>query len=1163
MLPWICLMAGLANAAEQQDLSHLSIQFWNGANGLPEEAIFGMAETADGNLWLATRDGLIRFDGQSFRVLYPGQSPGFRDNSFGSVLRVGDSLWLGARDFIAVSEPDDYQSHLNPHYRFLSFPRTKREPFGVIALYSPKPDQILVHRSDGIYELNPRALAAPRLFLPQPVKGERIRAFHAARDGAYHASSSAGVFRWDGLSWQKLLDTPDEVTSIHVSRDGALWFFGREGLCRQTQGKTLHIPMPGVIGPELIRSMAEDRHGNIWAGLIGGIARVRDGKAEFISLKGRLRDDDMIQTIIEGRDGSIWASSKWGCLIRISQSLFQSVDLRDGIEDAAISALAESPDGRLYIGTRSRGVYVIEGRRVAAKLPGTDTPFLSGLEALPGRDLLMLDLRGLSLIGNHGVRPVMKYSYNLAGRYKALSRPAPDHVYFGDSDHLHRIALPLSQPARTERLAPLSLPREILDLADGIWAASWDQGVYHYRDGRHKVYPFEDTGEIKYFSLMELTSRYLLVGTLKGALVFDRHNRIYVARTPIFPLEQVMAIEDDGAGKIWLGCRRSLLAVSRTALLDYLEGKVDAVIPLRFTNQNGLPSSNFGIATSAPSLRSKNGELWFASMNGAVYFNPSRLNLAFPPLRCAIAEILIDGIRQPVRSSVQVRAGATNIEIRYAALGGHAGENPVYRYRLAGSSPSWTETSSTGALLSKLPHGKHRFEIQARSTAIEWTTPIAVLQIDLKPFWFERTEVQALLVVILVASTIGFGLYRRRLRLAYQAELEARVSARTAELAQARAVAENAARVKSDFLATMSHEIRTPMNGVIGMLELLRQTPLGEEQRRLISVMERCGNSLVGIVNDILDHSKMEAGKLTIESAPFSLLEICSDLEELFAPQAAVRAVSFRCECPEVVHPWRKGDAARIRQVLLNLLSNAMKFTEKGSVCLSVSETKPGEIVFEVTDTGIGIPADKLKDIFEPFTQAECSTTRRYGGTGLGLTISVGLAQAMGGALEASSQPGEGSTFTLRLPLPPCEEPAAMAVEPQGSHAPPDGLRVLVVEDNAVNRHLVVSLLKRMGCHVLSANDGLEALETVASDDLDLVLMDCHMPRLNGYEATRQIRLTSSVPIVALTAGVLDEEIARCYAAGMNQVLPKPIRAEALRQLLLTFSPMEKGQLSS
>jgi signal transduction histidine kinase/ligand-binding sensor domain-containing protein len=1159
MLPWICLMAGLAQAAEQQDLSHLSIQFWNGANGLPEEAIFGMAETADGNLWLATRDGLIRFDGQSFRVLYPGQSPGFRDNSFGSVLRVGDSLWLGARDFIAVSEPDDYQSHLNPHYRFLRFPRTKREPFGVIALYSPRPGQILVHRSDGIYELNPQTLAAPRLFLPQPVKGERIRAFHAARDGSYYASCSAGVFRWDGLAWQKLADTPGDVTSIHVGRDGALWYFSSEGLYRRTQGKTLRLPIPGIIAIELIRSMAEDREGNIWAGLVGGIARVRDGKVEFISLKGRLRDDDMVQTIMEGRDGSIWASSKWGCLIRISQPLFQSMDLRDGLDDAAIAALAEAPDGGFYVGTRTKGVYAIEGKRVIGKLPGTGAAFLSGLEALPNKELLMLDLRGLSHIDKQGVRPVMKYSYNLAGRYKALSRPAADHVYFGDSDHLHRIALPLSKPARTERLAPLSLPREILDLEDGVWAASWDQGVYRYHDGRHKVYPFEDTGEIKYLSLIELSKRYLIVGTLKGILVFDRVSQTYATRTPIFPLEQVMAIEDDRAGKIWLGCRRSLLAVSRAELFRYLEGKVDTVIPLRFTTQNGLQSANFGLATSAPSVRRANGELWFASVNGAIHFQPGGLNLAFPPLRCAIAEILIDGIPQPVRSSIQVRAGATNIEIRYSVLGGHAGENPVFRYRLAGVSQSWTETLSTAALFSKLPHGKYRFEIQARSAAIEWIAPVAALEFELQPFWFERPAVQALLLAILVASAIAFGLYRRRLRLAYQAELEARVSVRTAELAQARAIAENAARVKADFLATMSHEIRTPMNGVIGMLELLRQTPLGEEQRQLISVMDRCGNSLVGIVNDILDHSKMEAGKLRIESAPFSMLEICSDLEELFAPQAAARAVSFSCECPESVSPWRKGDAARIRQVLLNLLSNAMKFTEKGSVCLSISETKPGEIIFDVIDSGIGIPADKLQDIFEPFTQAESSTTRRYGGTGLGLAISVGLAKAMGGTLSASSRMGAGSTFTLSLPLPVCDPAEAPDHDTEASTISPAGIRVLVVEDNAVNRHLVVSLLKRFGCEVVSANDGVEALEIFASGSFDLVLMDCHMPHLDGYEATRRIRGYSQVPIVALTAGVLDDEISLCYAAGMNQVLPKPIRANALRQILIDLPQTRKG----
>jgi PAS domain S-box-containing protein len=367
--------------------------------------------------------------------------------------------------------------------------------------------------------------------------------------------------------------------------------------------------------------------------------------------------------------------------------------------------------------------------------------------------------------------------------------------------------------------------------------------------------------------------------------------------------------------------------------------------------------------------------------------------------------------------------------------------------------------------------------------------------------------------------------------------------------------AEASSRAKSEFLASMSHELRTPMNGIVGMVELLDATPLSAEQRELTEVLTESVRSLRRLVDDVLDLSKIEAGKMRLEDTSVDVCALVDQLASLFGKPATDKGLRL-----EVVRPREpvvvRCDGHRLRQVLSNLIGNAVKFTQSGSVAVSVAPSaatggSERRLVFEVTDTGIGIPHSSQRAIFEPFVQADGSTTRRFGGSGLGLSISRRLVGLMGGELLLESSPGSGSTFRVVLPLLPSERsvpaPPPRDDEPFGGRT----LRILVVDDQPINRVVASKLLRRLGCECVTAESGAEAVAKVAAERFDAVLMDCHMPVVDGFEATKNIRRAEPssrrTPIAALTASTLEADRRHSFESGMDLFLTKPLTLSALR----------------
>jgi signal transduction histidine kinase/ligand-binding sensor domain-containing protein/CheY-like chemotaxis protein/HPt (histidine-containing phosphotransfer) domain-containing protein len=1199
-------------------------------DGLPNTSVSGIVQDSKGFIWLATQGGLARYDGSSFKTYTnePFDESTISSDQLQSIfLDKGDILWIGTYNGL---NRFDTATERFTRYRYSSAKGDSLSNDLIIAIARDARGSLWVGTLNGLNKLEEKAGTFKRYYHDPKDLGSipdnTIRALFKDREGRLWVGTTGGGLalydyeadRFDNSPYAKEgvsgLPASDSIQSIAQDPEGDLWLGAwGTGLLRFSprDGKYEVFPLPdnriyvvnaqergliragtwggglyvldrptrslqyyrhsqalGVLPNDVVYSILQDASGELWVGTNGGgIARMDRTRRSFTAFvsdasdPGSLPNGKTLATLVDSR-GSLWISVYSGGIHRYDAAAGAWIHYRHSAKDPrslgddTCNFLYEDSSGNLWAATNV-GLSLLDRER------GDFTNYLSkeGVPGGPSSSIftsLLEDPAANLWVGTYttgleywdrakGLWSHHPYDPNDPGSISdnlvnCLAYDSGGRLWIGTNNGLNRLEGSPSagkarfvryyyDPARKNGISANSIQRIFKDSKGSLWISTRGGGVLRYRP---------ETDGFEHY-------------TRKDGL----------------PNNIVYSILEDRSANIWIVTQTGI------ARFDRQTGTIKGV-----TLYKELENASFNTG----SCMGPDGELYFGSVGIVVRFDPAgyEVNSHVPPvfvtdLKAANVQKLVAPIAETEGAKpIRLRYYENSVEFRFAALDYRDPAANQFAYKLEGFDKDWKYVAGRDfAAYTNLAGGRYTFRVKAANNDGLWNERGAVLPIIVATAPF--LSLPAILLYLLAIASGGYVLATLRANRSLASKVRELSSARS-ELEKAgeesrrlAAEADRANAAKSEFISTVSHEVRTPMNGVIGMIDLLSRTDLDERQAEYVSTIKQSGETLIAVISDVLDLSKIEAERIELEDIDFDPRELVERFRAVFAHQAEAKGIVLAASVDEGVPAALRGDPFRLGQILSNLLSNAVKFTDRGRIRIRLERSdhpeggagqEPARIALSVSDTGIGIPGEKLGSLFQPFTQADQSTTRRYGGTGLGLAISKHLALLMGGSIEAESEPGAGTTFTVRLALRAGEAKALAAGKILASGAARArgaalasglaGKKILVVDDDPVNRRVAVCLIRELGAEAAEAESGHAAIVELGRHRADLVLMDCSMPGMDGYETTRRIRnaafaaLDPGTRILAMTARTSPADRARALASGMDDYIIKPVTLASL-----------------
>lgn len=1129
-------------------------------DGLPSSGVHAIAQDRAGYLWLATRDGLARFDGVDFRVwrYTPGDASALPGNNI-------QALHVDASDRVWVAIEGHGVSWLGPERR--GFSHLRRELGAALGS-----DEIwaIASTADGAVWLGSFGGGLHRLaadgaitrFVHQPddarsLPADNVLALAVAADGGLWVGTTAGLARWTGHDFEAVaagrLSSP-VVFSLSADADGSLWIGTAQGLDRRgPAGDIAPVPWRAQLSDRGVTAVLRDRDGTRWIATRSGLDRERDGRVHPV------QGGPSFLAAFEDHEGGLWFASRGHGLYRLTAGWrqFGALERRLGdpqgtLGNDAVQALAPAGGNRIWVVGSGHALDRVDLDALTVER------VLSGPSAFPDRRLWSVLQRrdGSVWVGHHlgltrfdpsGDRPLRHY---LAGSEADAALPGPVTLLCETADGLLWSAslgyglqardaegrVRHSLPADGGAGMAWAGPEQLIPGPDGgLWLAG-ASGLLRWEAEAQALRPVAGAPEGRIHGVLFLPPDRLWLsrpGLLEAWRWQDERLELlqrYGSDDGI-PAVEAGGLAADRSGVLWLSTPRGLLRFDPLARQARL-----------FTSRDGLHSQEF---VDRPPLLAGNGIGVAATAAGLALFDPARLRAQAMLPRLSLDALSLrrdeDEVALPTDAArIVLQPADRDLRVAARLLSFADPRGHRYRFRLDGYDPDWVENGARNErVFSRLDPGSYRLQVTAAAAGGPWSLPHE-LEVQVLPPWWRHPAaglVAGLLALLLLAAAAS--LYRARLRQRHARQLGE----------QRRHLAEQSSEAKSRFLATLGHEIRTPMTGVLGMAELLLGSALPEAAHAKVLQIQRAGQHLLRLLNDALDLARIEAGKLELVAVPFDLHALLDEAAALLRPLAEAKGLRFSLQRGPDTPRALLGDAARVRQILLNLGNNAIKFTERGEVALRTSALAGDGVLIEVADSGPGLSAEQQARLFRRFEQADgAQTAARYGGSGLGLAICQELAGAMGGRIDVVSAPGEGASFRVALPLPRLRPEQLPAESP--APAPPtatERLSILLVEDDPLLAEVLSGLLQGLGHRVTHAPQALAALSALAAETPALALLDLDLPGMDGLQLARLIRSQGrELPLIALTARSDPEAEPQAFAAGMTAFLRKPVTGAML-----------------